>query len=350
MTFTRPTLSDLIERARADFETRLPGADARLRHSVLDVLARVHGGAAAGLYGYLDYLAAQILPDTADAEHLARHAAVWGIRRKGATPAVALATATGVDGTVIPAGAQARRADGELYALASAGTLAGGEAEVRVEAVLAGAAGDIEAGTLLTLTSPVAGVSATLTVTALETAGSDEEADDALRARLLDRIRQPPQGGSSADYVAWALAQPGVTRAWCYPQWLGLGTVGLTFMMDGREAPVPLAGDVAAVQAALDLLRPVTADLTVFAPATVAVDFTIRVSPDTPAIRAAITAELADFFAREAEPGGTLWRSRIGEVLSLADGEFNHVVELPDRDVSAPAGTLPVLGTVSFVA
>lgn len=350
MSFIRPTLSDLIERARADFETRLPGADARLRHSVLDVLARVHGGAAAGLYGYLDYLAAQILPDTADAEHLARHASVWGIRRKAATPAVALATATGVDGNVIPAGAQLRRADGALYAVTAPATLAGGSASVTVEAVAAGAGGDIEAGALLTLTSPIAGINATMTVASIETAGSDEEADDALRARLLDRIRKPPQGGSATDYVAWALAQPGVTRAWCYPLWLGAGTVGLTFMMDGREDPVPLAGDVEAVQAALDLLRPVTADLTVFAPATLPVDFTIRISPDTPAIRAAILAELADFFAREAEPGGTLWRSRIGEVLSLAEGEFNHVVELPGVDVTTPAGTLAVLGDVGFVA
>ena len=42
MSFNRPTLSDLIARARGDIETRLPGADSTLRHSVLDVLARMH--------------------------------------------------------------------------------------------------------------------------------------------------------------------------------------------------------------------------------------------------------------------------------------------------------------------
>ena len=51
MTLVRPTLSALIERARSDIETRLPGADSRLRHSVLDVLARTMAGAAAGIGG-----------------------------------------------------------------------------------------------------------------------------------------------------------------------------------------------------------------------------------------------------------------------------------------------------------
>ena len=32
--------------------------------------------------------------------------------------------------------------------------------------------------------------------------------------RILERIRRPPHGGDSDDYVAWAKV-PGVTRAWC---------------------------------------------------------------------------------------------------------------------------------------
>ena len=76
MSFERPDLPTLIERAIADIESRLTGADARLRRSNLNVLARVHSGAAHGLYGYLDWLAKQILPDSADAEFLERHARI----------------------------------------------------------------------------------------------------------------------------------------------------------------------------------------------------------------------------------------------------------------------------------
>lgn len=349
MPYNRPTLSELVERARSDIEARLPGAEARLRHSVLDVLARTHAGAMSGLYGYLDFIARQILPDTAEAEFLARHAAIWGVRRKAAIAAGALATASGDNGSVVPAGAELQRADGARYTVTAAAMIAAGSAALGIEAVDAGVAGNALAGTVLTFTSPIGGIEAQAVVAAQTVAGSDEEADEALLARLLDRIQQPPQGGTANDYVQWALAQPGVTRAWATANWMGLGTVGVTFVMDGRVNILPLAGDIAAVQTALDLLRPVTAELFVFAPTAMPIDFAIRAIPDTPETRAAITAELADFFSREAEPGGTIYLSRAGEAISLAAGEFRHVIEAPGSDVIAGPGRLPVLGTVSFV-
>lgn len=348
MTLVRPTLSALIERARGDIETRLPGADSRLRHSVLDVLARTHAGAAAGLYGYLANIADQVIIDTANGEYLSRHAAIWGVRRKAAVAAMASASASGTNGAAIPAGAQLTRSDGVVYATTAAATISAGATTITVQAIDAGVAGDLLTGTVLTFSTPVAGVNGTVTVSATTTAGAAEEDDEALRARLLARIRTPPQGGSQADYVDWALAQPGVTRAWCYPGWLGTGTVGLTFVMDGRPNPIPLSGDVAAVQAALDVLRPVQGNLTVFAPATVAVNFTLTPTPGTPTVEAAIEAELADFFRREAEPGGTLYLSRMREAISLAAGEFSHELASPSANFTAAAGTLPVLGTVTF--
>ncbi len=349
MPFNRPNRSDLVERVRGDIETRLPGADSRLRHSVLDVQARAHAGATDGLHGHLDFLARQLMPDTAEAGYLNRWAGIWGVRRKAAVPAVVQATVTGSEASPVPAGSELARSDGARYLVTAATEILGGTATLTIEASTAGIAGDLLAGTALTFTSPVPGVSARATVTALITPGADEEDDTALLARLLDRIQMPPQGGNAHDYVQWALAQPGVTRAWCYPQHLGLGTVGLSFVMDARPNIVPLAGDVAAVQAALDPLRPVTADLTVFAPATEVVEFEIKLTPDTVQGRAVIVAELADFFAREAEPGGTLYRSRMIEALSLAQGEHHHELHLPSGDVKAKTGTLPVLGTVSFV-
>lgn len=349
MPFNRPTLSDLIARTRGDIETRLPGADSALRHSVLDVMARMHAGATSGVYGYLDFLARQILPDTADGEFLARHASIWGIRRKASVAATATATATGVNGTAIPAGTQAVRIDGQVYKITATATIAGGTAAVALEAVDAGPEADLTIGTVLTLSSAVVGVNAALTVSAAGMAGTLEEDDASLLARLLDRIRTPPRGGSSNDYRAWALAQPGVTRAWIYPGWTGAGTVGVAFVMDQRENIIPLTADIEAVQAALDALRPVTAEVVVFAPTPAPVDIVLRVAPNTPAVRAAIEAELADFFARDAEPGGTIYRSRLSETISLAAGEFSHALELPENDVTPEPGHIAALGTVTFV-
>lgn len=349
MPFNRPTLSDLIERNRSDIETRLPGADSALRHSVLDVLARMHGGALSGAYGYLDFLARQILPDTAESEFLARHASIWGIRRKAAIAATATASATGVNGTVIPQGAQALRVDGQAFRVSAAATIAAGTASLAIEAIDAGPDGDLTVGTMLTLSSAVLGANASITVTAVGTRGALEEDDASLLARLLDRIRTPPQGGSRNDYRAWALAQPGVTRAWVYPGWMGAGTVGLAFVMDQRDDIIPEPADIAAVQAAIDALRPVTAQPVVFAPTPAPLDLVLRVAPRTIAVEEAILAELADFFVRDAEPGGTIYLSRLSETISLAAGEFSHTLELPDSDFTPSPGFIPALGAVTFV-
>ena len=348
MTFIRPTLSELVERNRGDIETRLPGADSRLRHSVLDVLARMHGGAMSGAYGYVDFLARQLFPDTADGEYLARHAANWGIRRKAAVAATASVLATGVDGTTIEAGTEALRVDGAVFTVTADAIISGGSATLSIEAVEAGPDSNLTQGTSLTLANAILGINAKLTVSAIGKAGALEEDDASLLARLLDRIRTPPQGGSVNDYRAWALAQAGVTRAWVYPEWLGAGTVGVSFVMDDREDIIPQPADLEAVQSALDALRPVTANLTVFAPTPQPVNVVLRVAPSTQLVRDAIEAELADFFARDAQPGGTIYLSRLSETISLAEGEFSHTIELPSADVTPEPGRIPSLGSVQF--
>ncbi|RHW17213.1 baseplate J/gp47 family protein [Sphingomonas gilva] len=348
MTFARPTLSDLIERARTDLEARLPGADARLRRSVLDVLARVNAGGLAGVYAYLDFLALQLMPDTAEAEYLDRWASIWGVARKAAASAAGAVTVTGLVGAIVPQGAELARVDGALYRTTERIVLAGVSAQVAVEAVEAGAAGVVEAGKTLTFRSPVAAVSAVVTAAAGLVGGADQETDTELLARLLARIRKPPNGGSRSDYVAWALELPGVTRAWSYANWTGPGTVGLAFVFDGRENIFPLQADLDAMAAHIEPLRPVTATPVIFAPEPWPISFLITATPDNVEVRAAIEAELRDLFAREAEPGGTMLVSHEREAISLAAGEHDHVLRSPASNQEAPPGAMPTIDGIAW--
>jgi uncharacterized phage protein gp47/JayE len=350
MSFQRPTLSALIERNQADIEARLPGADARLRHSALNVLATAHAGAVHGLYGALDWMARQILPDTAEAEVLERHAAVFGLTRKPATLAAGTATATGTDGAVIPAGTALQRAGGVEYVVQAAAVIAGGTATLTLAAVVTGIAGTAPVGTRLAFVSPIAGVNAQATVAGGGlTGGAEAEGDEALRARLLARLRQAPEGGARHDYERWALAVPEVTRVWVYPQWAGAGTVGIAFMMDGRDDPTPLPADVDVLEAALVAAAPVTAELVVFAPTPAPLDLEITgLTPDDPAVRAAVEAEVRDLLFRQGAPGGTILISQLREAISLAAGETDHVLVAPVANVVNPAGHLPVLGTIDW--
>ena len=348
MTFIRPTLSELIARDEADIAARLAGADSRLRRSVLSVLARVHAGTADGLYGALSFYARQLMPDTAEAEYLDRWSSIWGVSRKAASSAAGSVLLTGVQGAIVPASTELARVDGARFRTVAAAVLSADGAAVQIEAVVAGAAGVTPAAAQLTFTSPVSGVAAIAVAAAGLAGGADEESDAALLARLLSRIQDPPAGGKQKDFVAWALEVPAVTRAWAFPGWQGGGSVGITFVCDNRADIIPLQADLDAVAAHLEPLRPVVSKPVLFAPTPLYVDVLLRLTPDTPAVRAAVAAELQDLFMREAAPGGTIYISRLREAVSLAAGEYDNRVFAPAADVVASAGYFPMLGEVRF--
>lgn len=349
MPFARPTLAELIDRAAADIEAGLPGADARLRRNNLAVLARMHAGALHGVYAYLDWLSQQLMVDTAEVVFLDRYAGIWGVLRRPAAFASGVVTVTGTTGVVVPAGTSLQRSDGAQYASTSDATLAAGTAAVPVAAVVAGAAGNADTGTQMAFVQPIAGVNtAGLVASGGITQGSDAEDDAALRARVLARIQQPPMGGAAHDYVAWALEVPGVTRAWCYPLELGVGTVVVRFVRDDDANLIPDSGEVATVQAYIDALRPVTAQVTVTAPVAAELDLSIQLTPNTVAVRNAVQAELADLLRREAQPGGTILLSHLREAISVAAGETNNVLVSPTADVTHTANQMPVLGDITW--
>lgn len=351
MPFDRPSLNQLISRIAGDVESRLPGADARLRRQLLAVLARAQAGAAHGLHGHLEWIARQVLPDTADIEFLERHASIWGVRRKPAAAAAGNVTITGTTGAVLPAGTVLQRSDGAEFATDAEAAVVAGTATVGVTAVVAGAAGNTAAASTLALSVPAAGINSTATVAAGGLAGGlDIEDIEDLRARLLARIQKPPYGGRTEDYETWALEVAGVTRAWISPLHLGVGTVGIFFVCDDQAVTIiPDAAKVQEVHDYIDALRPVTAGVTVFAPVAVPLDFTIDLTPDTAAVRAAVQTELEDLLRREAEPGGTILLSHIRQAISVAEGETDHDLVVPAADVAHGPADLAVLGVITWL-
>jgi len=349
--FIRPTLQELIDRVSADINARLPGADSRVRRSILDAITKMDAGAIHGLYGYLDFIARQAFPDSAEKEYLDRWASIWlDVPRKIATKATGPISLTGVNGSAIPLDAILTRADGIQYKTTTSASIASGVATVSVQALVAGASGNAASATPLTFVSPLIGVNATASTGSIAGA-TDTELDPDLLDRLLARIKQPPHGGSQSDYVQWALSVPGVTRAWCNPLELGAGTVTVRFVMDATYANgIPLSGDVAAVAAYIAPLRPVTAVVTVVAPVAAPLSFTIDLRlADTPAIRAAVEAELRDLILRDADPGGGLLLSRITEAISISTGEQDHALTSPAANVTTAAGQIVTFGSITWV-
>jgi uncharacterized phage protein gp47/JayE len=353
MAYPRPSLTEIIDRTVADMASRVVGVDgAVLRRSVLGVIARSLAGASHELHGHLDYIARQVIIDTADGELLERWANVWGVRRKPAEFAVGSVTFTGTPGSDIPVGTILQRQDGARFDTTAAGRIpSGGSVTVAVRAEEAGSAGNTAAAITLTMQQPISGVQVSAATAAGGiSAGSDAEADEPLRERLLSRIQEPPQGGAAADYVNWALEVPGVTRAWVYPQEMGLGTVTVRFVRDDDEDIIPDETEVQAVQDYIDARRPVTADLYVVAPTPVPLDMTIQLEPASSAVEAAVLAEVRDLIRREAVPGGTILISHLREAVSTAAGEYDSNIVTPSGNVEHDTGEIAVPGEITFEA
>lgn len=347
MPYEIPTLPALITRTEADFERNAPSA---LRRSDAKVSARALSGAVYQLFGYQSWMAMQAHPATCDEEMLLLWAQ-WRLEegRKEAVAATGYVALTGSTGKVVDAGVVYQSDDGRRYVVLAAATLVAGKAQVQVAAETAGLAGNIEASTL-TAVAPVLGVNPTATIgTDGITGGAEQETIEALRGRVQAAFKNPSKVGNGADFVEWALEVPGVTRAWALDRWMGAGTFGLTFVCDGNVDIFPSAAKVAEVQAYLDTKRPVTSEIYAFAAQRLAVNFRIKLVPDTTATRAAVTKNLAGLINADGGSGSVILLTHIGEIISGSPGETDHKLELPIDDVSVAPNQVATLGVITWL-
>jgi uncharacterized phage protein gp47/JayE len=354
--FDVPTLPELQEQTADDLNFYLDGEDARLPRTEPYALAHMTAGAVRGAYGFQRFLAAQILPDRASVEYMERWASIFGLTRTPANQAAGDIDITGTNGATAPTGTQWQSADGsQVWAQTAPVTIAGGVGTVGVQAVEAGTDGNATVGTVVVIASPIAGINDEGVVAAGGlTGGLDQETDDSLRTRLLERIRDTPQGGSEADYVAWAKTastSAPVNEVWVTDAEYGGGTVGIRFSLtvpsggDATDA-IPSLGpptDASLVAAAIDAERPVTADVTVVGPTAQGVAFNITLVPNTPSVQAAVEAEINALFIQSGEPGGTIYLSQIDAAISAASGEEYHVLNAPAANVVIGADNLPTI-------
>jgi uncharacterized phage protein gp47/JayE len=349
--FTRPTLPQLITTIRNDILTRL-AADttlAALRRTDAEVYGRVQAAAVHTVYGYIDYLARNLLPDLAEEDWLERHANMKRCPRKAATFATGFARwDVATDGIPIPAGVVIQRDDLTSFTTTEKASSAGGVLRVPVICNTAGKAGNTDDGLTMRLVSPVTGLTSAGVADSIQ-GGADIEDLEVWRARVIERWYWTPQGGADGDYEVWAKEVAGITRAWTYRHWSGRGTVGVMVANSDLINPIPGAATVAAVKAYIEPLAPVAgADIYVFAPTPHVVDFQIRLNPDTTAVRYAVEAELLSMMLRDGVPEGVLKLSRISEAISIASGEYSHTLVSPAADISIGKGEVGVVGTISW--
>lgn len=344
----RPTLREIIQRVRADVLAEL---DDPLRRSDAETYARAYAGAIHGVNGHIEYLERNLLPDLCDEAWLLRHGRMKKCPRKDATPAAGWARFIGVsDGITVPAGAVVVYQGSEplQYVATEAAASSGGILRLPVTCEATGYHTNIDDGEGMILSAPVPGLSSSCVADSIQ-GGTDIEDIEAWRDRVLDRWYYVPQGGADNDYKIWAEEVPGVTRAWCYRHWMGRGTVAVFTVDDNSESMVPSEAIRNAVLAHIEVKAPIAgSELYSLGINLKHVDHHIRVTPNTAAVRAAVTSALREFYRREGGPEETIAPSRLSEAISAANGEYKHQVISPAAEFKTGKAEVVALGAMTW--
>ena len=356
MSWPLPQPDALAERYAQAYEANdaFPGCDPREPNSFMAVTGRVHGEVVFDTYLYQRSLADELMIDTAQ-DWLPRHANTYGVPRIPAQKVIGPVIFQGAPNLPLPADIEFVADDGTQWiALAGGETDNTGLATLQVIAEVAGIAGNRVAGTELTIISTVLGLQLQkVTVCAGGLAGGDDIEDFELwRGRILARKRKQGQAGNVADYLGWA-SDAGVASAYTQvvPRWAGPTVHAIFIAMPnpaGGAPLVPTAAQVAAVQATVDAVRPITDQPVVIAGTPDIIAPTLALAKDTVANRALANAAFAAFLTT-VPIGGLLDQSRLEDAIIQAT---NSGVELtsPAANVQAEPGQLLTAGALTFVA
>ena len=276
-----------------------------------------------------------------------------GIERFGSTNAVhqfRLTDARGVGPVVVPAGERVAYAtNGQEFRNVDALTVPlNGYIDGNWRAEVAGALGNIAAGSVTKLRATIAGVAVSSPAigssgSTLITAGRNAETDAQLGARLDDHWSSVGSGGNAAAYRFWvhqSFTVDAITSSITRVKILdnnpyGPGSIGVVIANAGGGAT---PGELARVNAYLQARKAIgSGELVVSAALSqvVLVGGTISIAPGYTAsvVLAAVQAAL-DTYESEFSIGGKVYRAEVIQRIMSVDGVYNVVLADPAADVT----------------
>ncbi len=203
-----PTTKEIKDRIVSDLETSINQVTPLLPKAFNRVLAGALAGIITLLYQAILWVYRQIFPDTADITSLRLLGALVDVFQLKATFAVITADVPGTESYTVSVGTLFRGSNNMVYKVTTAGVVTSGIAEVSLTAQKSGEIGNLAAGSIIDIVSPVAQLIGTAEVTATTTDGDDAESDDSLRIRVSSAYKKRKTGGSPVDYESWGLECP----------------------------------------------------------------------------------------------------------------------------------------------
>jgi uncharacterized phage protein gp47/JayE len=280
-----------------------------------------------------------------------------GITRKAATYAAGTVTVTGTGtintGDLFETAAGTQFQSTETKSITTSGT-------VNIQAVEAGSAGNVAAGTITLFPVTLTGFTA-VTNSDPTTGGFEEESDADLLQRYYDYVRTPATSGNKNDYLIWAKSVSGVGDARIIPLWNGNNTVKVVIINSDKQP-----GDstlVAAVQDYIDPgitglgdgIAPIGAFATVESATGVNIDVVATIVLSTGYDLATVTSNIQDaltsFLQSIAFQQSIVSYAKVGETILSSEGVEDYSgLTINGGTTNVPIGTeeVAVLGTTTI--
>lgn len=237
-------------------------------------------------------------------------------------------------------------------------------ASVPVTCTSYGADTSLDSGSTLAVPT-LTGVDATAIVAFGGLVGADAETLEEYRQRVLAALGTDFGTFSAGEIEILAKTVTGVTRVWVRKAmvdppsgWPLEGQVFVAFMRDHDDDPYPSATAVDDVYDAIATVLPAHVapdDLVVRSPTKETIDFAFSaISPDTPTMRAAITASLTQFFSEGVDYGVAIpeddYRCAIRDTYDPIGRQrlVSFTLATLSGDISVGVYSLPALGNVTF--
>ena len=312
------------------------------------VAAQIHA-----LYAQGEWTRNQCFPQTAQGIWLDQHAQLRGLERREAKQATGFirfsVDRAGQSDLTIEAGTVCMTAGQVRFetlenAVLQAGAL---DVEVPAQAVAAGTAGNVAAGSILAMAVPPVGVSRCTNPEPF-TGGTEEEDDESLRSRVLETYRRMANGANVAYYEKEALSFEEVAAVTVVGRSRGIGTV------DVVVAPwkgLPDEELLEQLQQHFEERREIAVDIQVLAPSTQNINVTVALKPavgsDYETVAGRVETVIRDWFGGE-RLGESILRAKLGELIYHVEGVENYQITAPAADVSIQPTVLPQLGTLTL--
>lgn len=270
--FETQTYPQILQRLKSQVSSGMDSSEGSFIHDVLSPAALEM----AQLYANLDLVLVFSFAQTTHGQYLDYRAGEHGLVRKAATYATGTLNVSGSQGIVIAQG-QVFVTDGgiEFETTTGASIPEAGSVLIPIRAKAPGITGNVPSATIKKAQAAIPGVTS-ITNEIPTSGGVDEENDEALLNRLLEKVRYPVTSGNAYHYLQWAKEVVGVGDAKVFPLWNGAGSVKVV-IIDSENGPADpeLVADTAAY---IESVMPIGSALTVESALALDIDIAAAVS------------------------------------------------------------------------